>query len=426
MRRTLRALQFYSSSQIREILCAFANPLRSLREIFFLNERELFLKHIAQTSPSPLAFEVAKAEGCLLYDIHGKEYIDLIGGISVANIGHRNSKVIEAIKRQLDAYMHVMVYGEFIESPQVLYAKLLTDHLPSSLNSVYFTNSGAEAIEGSMKLAKRVTNRTQIIAFKNSYHGSTQGALSLIGDEYWRNAFRPLLPDILHLEYNSFESLNEITEHTSCVIVETIQAEAGIIVPSKEWMQTLRTKCTETGALLILDEIQAGFGRTGKLWGFENFDIVPDILVLGKALGGGMPLGAFIADKKMMNVLTEDPVLGHITTFGGHPICCAAGMAAMKVLLEEKTIDLVREKEKLFRSLLVYKKIKTVRSFGLWIALEFDSFETNKRVIDACINGGVMTDWFLFAPNCLRISPPLVINREQSEQACKIILEAIA
>ncbi|HEU4858252.1 MAG TPA: aspartate aminotransferase family protein, partial [Chitinophagaceae bacterium] len=292
-----------------------------------MNERELFLKHIAQTSPSPLAFEIAKAEGCLLYDVKGKEYIDLIGGISVANIGHRHPKVIEAIRKQLDAYMHVMVYGEFIESPQVQYAKLLTDYLPSALNSVYFTNSGAEAIEGAMKLAKRVSNRTQIIAFKNSYHGSTQGALSIIGDEYWRNAFRPLLPDVIHLEYNSFESLGEITSTTACVFAETIQAEAGIIVPSKEWMQALRNKCTETGTLLILDEIQTGFGRTGKLWGFENSEFVPDVLVLGKALGGGMPLGAFIADKKLMDAFTENPILGHLTTFGGHPICCAAGMA---------------------------------------------------------------------------------------------------
>ena len=234
-----------------------------------------------------------------------------------------------------------------------------------------------------MKLAKRITNRTQIIAFKNSYHGSTQGALSIIGDEYWRNAFRPLLPDVLHLEYNSFKSLDEISEKTACVIAETVQAEAGIIVPSKEWMQALRKKCTGSGTLLILDEIQAGFGRTGKLWGFENFEIVPDVLILGKALGGGMPLGAFIADKKLMDAFTENPVLGHITTFGGHPVCCAAGMAAMKVLLEEKIIDRVKEKEELFRSLLVHPKIKAIRSFGLWMAVEFDSFETNKKIIDA-------------------------------------------
>ena len=399
--------------------------MRSLREIVFsVNERELFLKHIAQTSPSPLAFEIAKAEGCLLYDVKGREYFDLIGGISVANIGHRHPKVMEAIKKQLDAYMHVMVYGEFIESPQVQYAKLLTDHLPSSLNSVYFTNSGAEAIEGAMKLAKRVTNRTQIIAFKNSYHGSTQGALSIIGDEYWRNAFRPLLPGILHLEYNSFESLDEISVRTACVIAETVQAEAGIIVPSKEWLQALSKKCRETGTLFILDEIQAGFGRTGKLWGFENFEIVPDVLVLGKALGGGMPLGAFIADRKLMDAFTENPILGHITTFGGHPVCCAAGMTALKVLLEEKIIDSVKTKEELFRSLLVHKKIKAIRPFGLWMAVEFDSFETNKKVIDACIESGIMTDWYLFAANCLRISPPLTISKKQIEEVSGKFLQS--
>jgi acetylornithine/succinyldiaminopimelate/putrescine aminotransferase len=389
-----------------------------------LNQRELFLKHIAQTSPMPLAFEIAKAEGCLLIDVNGKEYIDLIGGISVANIGHRHPKVIEAIQKQLEAYLHVMVYGEFVESPQVQYAKLLTDQLPASLNAVYFTNSGAEAIEGAMKLAKRVNGRTQIIAFKNSYHGSTQGALSVMGDEYWRNAFRPLLPDVLHLDYNSFQSLEEISERTACVIVETVQAEAGILAPSAEWIQALRKKCDETAALFILDEIQAGFGRTGMLWGFENFGVIPDVLVLGKALGGGMPLGAFIADKKMMDTFTANPVLGHITTFGGHPVCCAAGMAAMKVLLGEGMINEVKRKEALFTSLLIHPLIKSVRSFGLWMALEFDSFETNKKVIDASIEAGVMTDWFLFSPNCLRISPPLIISEEQIKKACKIILQA--
>jgi acetylornithine/N-succinyldiaminopimelate aminotransferase len=302
--------------------------------------------------------------------------------------------------------------------------------LPSSLNSVYFTNSGTEATEGAMKLAKRVTGRTQIIAFKNSYHGSTQGALSVMGDEYWRNAFRPLLPDILHLDYNPiaigfFESLNEISERTACVIAETVQAEAGIIVPAKEWMQALRKKCTETGTLLILDEIQAGFGRTGKLWGFENFDIIPDILLLGKALGGGMPLGAFIADKKLMDAFTENPVLGHITTFGGHPVCCAAGMAAMNVLLEENIIPEVKMKEELFRSLLVHPKIKAVRSYGLWMAVEFDSFETNKKIIDKSIEGGVMTDWFLFASGCLRISPPLSISENQIKKICRMLIQSI-
>lgn len=391
-----------------------------------MNNRQLFLQHVAQTSPAPLALEIIRAEGAILYDAEGKEYIDLIGGISVANTGHRHPKVIEAIQKQLDAYLHIMVYGEFVETPQVQYAKLLTDHLPSSLNSVYFTNSGAEAVEGAMKLAKRVTNRTQIIAFNNSYHGSTQGALSIIGSEYWRNAYRPLLPDILHLDYGSFEALEFITAQTACVIAETVQAEAGVIAPSKEWMKALRNKCTETGTLLILDEIQTGFGRTGKLWGFELFDIVPDIILLGKALGGGMPLGAFIADKKWMDTFTENPVLGHITTFGGHPVCCAAGMAAMRALLEEGMLNGVEQKEKLFRSLLVHSKIKTVRSFGLWLAVEFDSFETNKKIIDACIANGVLSDWFLFASDCLRISPPLIISEEQIRFACSIIMEAIS
>lgn len=390
-----------------------------------MNQRELFLRHIGQTSPAPLALEIVKADCCTLYDAEGKEYIDLIGGISVANIGHRHPKVIEAIQKQLDAYLHIMVYGEFVEAPQVQYAKLLTGHLPASLNAVYFTNSGAEAVEGAMKLAKRITNRTQIIAFNNSYHGSTQGALSVMGDEYWRNAFRPLLPDVLHLEYNSVESLDEITEQTACVIAETVQAEAGIIVPEKKWIQALRKKCTETGTLLILDEIQTGFGRTGKLWGFENFDIVPDVLLLGKALGGGMPLGAFIADKKLMDAFTDNPVLGHITTFGGHPVSCAAGMAALKALLEEKWIDTVKSQEELFQSLLVHPKIKAVRSFGLWMAIEFDSFETNKRVIDACIADGLLTDWFLFASNCLRISPPLIISEGQVRKAAAIIIHSL-
>jgi acetylornithine/N-succinyldiaminopimelate aminotransferase len=390
-----------------------------------LNQRELFLSHVAQTSPAPLALEIVKADCCTLYDANGKEYIDLIGGISVANTGHRHPKVIEAIQKQLDAYLHIMVYGEFVEAPQVQYAKLLTDNLPATLNSVYFTNSGAEAVEGAMKLAKRVTNRTQIIAFNNSYHGSTQGALSVIGDEYWRNAYRPLLPDVLHLEYNSFESLKEITERTACVIAETVQAEAGIKAPTAEWMLALRKKCTDTGALLILDEIQTAFGRTGKLWGFAHFNIIPDILLLGKALGGGMPLGAFIADKKLMDAFTDNPVLGHITTFGGHPVCCAAGMAAMKVLLEEEWIDTVQQKEKLFCSLLQHDKIKAVRSFGLWMAVEFDSFETNKKVVDACIANGILTDWFLFASNCLRISPPLIISEKQIKHATTIILNAL-
>lgn len=390
-----------------------------------MNLRQLFLQHVAQTSAAPMALEIVKAEGCELMDASGKKYIDLIGGISVANVGHRHPAVVEAIKKQLDAYMHVMVYGEFIQSPQVQYATLLTAHLPASLNAVYFTNSGAEAVEGAMKLAKRVSGRTEILAFNNSYHGSTQGALSIIGSEYWRNAFRPLLPGIQHLRYNNFDDLQYITEQTACVVAETIQAEAAIIVPQKEWLQTVQKRCSETGALFILDEIQSGFGRTGKLWGFEHFDVVPDILLLGKALGGGMPLGAFIAGKKLMDYLTENPVLGHITTFGGHPVCCAAGMAAFKVLLEEKIIEQVNTKAELFKSLLKSPHIKAVRAFGLWMAVELESFEQCKKVIDNCIKEGLITDWFLFKSNCLRISPPLNISTQQIEEAANKILKSM-
>lgn len=386
-----------------------------------MNQRELFLRHVAQTSDAPLALEVATAEGCMLYDVHGKSYIDLIGGISVCNTGHRHPKVVEAIKQQADAYLHVLVYGEFIQSPQVEYATLLAAHLPPALNAVYFTNSGAEAVEGAMKLAKRATGRSQMIAFKQSYHGSTQGALSVMGDEYWRNAFRPLLPGILHLEYNSFASLDFINNKTACVIAETVQAESGIRAPSVEWMRALRRQCDAHGVLLILDEIQAGFGRTGTLWGFEQYGIIPDVLLLGKALGGGMPLGAFIADRHLMWQLTHNPVLGHITTFGGHPVCCAAGMAAFRVLLEEGLTDTVKEKEALFRSLLVHPDIRSVRSAGLWMAVEFDSYATSKQVIDRCIQNGVVTDWFLFAPHCMRIAPPLVISTQQIKAACGVI-----
>ncbi|HVM87730.1 MAG TPA: aspartate aminotransferase family protein [Puia sp.] len=390
-----------------------------------MNNRELFFRYVAQTSPSPLALEIVKAEGTDLFDASGKKYTDLIGGISVCNTGHRHPKVVEAIKKQADEYLHVLVYGEFIQSPQVQYAKLLTDNLPSSLNVVYFTNSGAEAVEGAMKLSKRTTGRTQIIAFKNAYHGSTQGALSIIGDEYWRNAFRPLLPDILHLDYNSWGSLEHITEKTACVIAETVQAERGVYAPSLEWMKALREKCNQTGTLLVLDEIQTGFGRTGTFWGFQQFEIAPDIVLLGKALGGGLPLGAFIAGKKLMDQLTENPVLGHITTFGGHPLSCAAGLASAKVLLDADWIPRVKKKEKIFLELLVHPKIKAVRSAGLLIAVEFEDLDTNKKIIDRCIANGVLTDWFLFAPQCMRIAPPLIINENQIREVCEIILRAI-
>lgn len=390
-----------------------------------MTQRQLFLTHVGQTSEAPLALEIVKAKGSSMWDVKGKKYIDLIAGISVCNIGHCHPKVIEAIKKQLEDYMHIMVYGELVESPQVAYAKMLTDHLPPTLNSVFYTASGSEATEGAMKLAKRFTGRTQIISFTNSYHGSTQGALSIMGDEYWRNAFRPLLPDTLQLNYNSFTDLGNITEKTACVIAETVQAEAGVLVPQNNWLSALRTRCTQTGTLLVLDEIQCAFGRNGTLFTFDQFDVVPDVVLLGKALGGGMPLGAFIANKKIMDSFTHNPVLGHINTFGGHPVSCAAGLAALNVLIQENLMDGVKEKEQLFLSLLHHSSIKAVRSCGLMLAVEFESFEFNKKVIDALIEQGIFTDWFLFAANCLRIVPPLVITNEEIATACEKLIQVL-
>lgn len=390
-----------------------------------MTNRQLFLAHVGQTSQNPLCLEIVKAEGSKLYDINGKEYIDLIGGISVCNIGHRHPKVIEAIKQQLDHYLHLMVYGEIVQAPQVQYATLLADNLPASLNTVFFTASGTEATEGAMKLAKRYTHRTQIVAFKNSYHGSTQGALSIMGNEQWKSAFRPLLPDVLQLEYNSFADLEKITTRTACVIAETVQAEAGVIVPLPGWMEALRSQCCKTGALLVLDEIQCGFGRNGTIWGFEQCGIIPDILLLGKALGGGMPLGAFIADKKIMHALTHHPVLGHMNTFGGHPVCCAAGMEAFRILLQEKLVNAVQEKEKLFLLLLQHPQIKAIRSCGLMIAVEFQNEVICKNVIDALIEKGVFTDWFLFNMQSLRIAPPLTITTSEIKTACMTIQEVL-
>lgn len=389
-----------------------------------MNQRSLFLQHVGQTSPAPLALSFVRAEGCLLWDEAGRPTIDMISGISVCNVGHRHPKVVEAIKDQADKYLHLLVYGELVETPQVAFATRLAALLPETLDMVYFTGSGSEATEGAMKLAKRVTGRQDIVAFKHSYHGSTQGALSIMGDEYWRNAFRPLLPGVDHLEYGSFDDLGRITNRTACVVAETIQAEAGVNRPSAAWMKALRRRCDETGTLLVLDEIQAGFGRTGYLWGFEAFDIVPDILLLGKALGGGMPLGAFVASRDRMMQLTEGPVLGHITTFGGHPVCCAAGLAGLEALLEEGHIQDVFRKAGLLTSLLVHPRIRSVRSAGLLMAIEFETFEENKRIIDRCIEKGLLTDWFLFASHCMRIAPPLTISEAQIESACRIILEA--
>lgn len=390
-----------------------------------MNNRQLFLQHVAQTSDAPLALEMVKAQGMHMWDASGKQYLDMIAGISVCNVGHCHPAVVKAIQEQAASYMHLIVYGEFVQSPQVRYATFLTQHLPATLNSVYFTNSGSEATEGAMKLAKRHTGRTGVIAFKNSYHGSTQGSLSIIGDEYWRNAYRPLLPGVLHLQHNDMGMLDQITTHTACVIAETVQAEAGVLAPSVEWMQALRARCTETGTLLILDEIQCGLGRNGTLWAFEQYGIVPDVLLLGKALGGGMPLGAFISNRDIMWSLTHQPVLGHITTFGGHPVACAAGLAGMKALLEEKMIDGVFDKEKLFRSLLQHPKIKAVRSRGLMLAVEVEDFPSAKKVIDYCIANGVITDWFLFASNAIRFVPPLIISEDEIRQACAVLLAGL-
>ncbi|TAJ50482.1 MAG: aspartate aminotransferase family protein [Chitinophagaceae bacterium] len=390
-----------------------------------MNNRQLFLSHIAQTSPAPIGIEMVKAEGIYLWDKEGKKYVDLIAGFSVCNIGHSHPKVVKAVQEQAAQYMHLIVYGEFIESPQIAYAKLLTDLLPPSLNCVYFTNSGAEATEGAMKLAKRVTGRSKIIAFNKAYHGSTQGALSVMGDEYWRNAFRPLLPDVYHYDYNDDAVLAEIDSCTACVIVETVQAESGVTAPSKEWLQAIRQKCDAHCVLLILDEIQAGFGRTGSLWAFEQMGIVPDILLLGKALGGGMPLGAFVASQRMMHTLTYDPVLGHITTFGGHPVSCAAGKAALEVLLEGNYIKAVDEKEKVLLKQLVHPAIVSRQHCGLWMSLQFASEKIAQSVVHQCVQNGLITDWFVFAPNRLRIAPPLIIREAELTEVCATILRSI-
>ncbi|MGN6568858.1 MAG: aspartate aminotransferase family protein [Flavipsychrobacter sp.] len=390
-----------------------------------MNTRQLFQQHVAQTSPAPVGLEIVAASGNYLFDADGKKYLDLIGGISVCNIGHCHPDVVAAIKLQAEQYLHVMVYGELIQSPQVKYAELLAKHLPASLNCVYFTNSGTEATEGAIKLARRVTGRTDIISCNNAYHGNTLGSLSVMGSEYWRNAFRPLMPGVWRYDYNSDELIDAINKHTACVIIETIQAEAGIIVPAEAWLQRLRKKCTDTGTLLIMDEIQTGFGRTGSLWGFEHFNIIPDIVLLGKALGGGMPLGAFVASTELMNTLTANPVLGHITTFGGHPVCCAAGMAAMQVLLREQLTEQVAAKEQLFHTLLIHPAIKAIRSKGLLLAIELESADKVMQVLSACLHKGLFSDWFLFAANCIRIAPPLTITEEEIKDACNILLSCL-
>lgn len=388
------------------------------------NLRTNFFRHVAQTSPSPLALEIERAEGCWLYAPDGNRWLDLIAGIGPSVLGHRHPRVQAAVQAQLDAYWHTLVYGEFVLSPQVRFAQLLSENLPG-LDSVYFVNSGTEATEGAMKLAKRATGRRNFIACRNAYHGSTQGSASLMWPTYFTDAFQPLLPGIDHIGFNAFTDLEKIDQSTAAVLVETVQGEAGIIPPDTAWLQALRQRCDSVGALLILDEIQAGMGRTGQLFAFEKYGIVPDILLLAKGFGGGMPLGAFIAKKELMQLLTHDPVLGHITTFGGHPVCVAAGLATLEILLEGTLLAQVPEKVALFKALLVHPDIREIRNAGLWFAVDLGDAAKVQAVIQQCIQQGVITDWFLFNDQSLRIAPPLIITPEEIRFACRVIVDAI-
>ncbi|RXK52328.1 aspartate aminotransferase family protein [Aquirufa rosea] len=391
-----------------------------------LTHRQLFLNYLAKTSDAPLALEIEKAEHIYLYDQNGKSYMDLISGIAVSNVGHRHPYVVEAIKNQLDSYMHLMVYGEYIQSPQVKLAEALIKSTNSkSLNQVYFTNSGTEAVEGAMKLAKRYTGRTEIISCYQAYHGASQGALSLAGDENFKNSFRPLLPGIRHIRHGEIDDLAYITKKTAAIVIEIVGGESGVRLADKTYFQALRKRCDEMGCLLIIDEIQTGFGRTGTFWAFQSTGIEPDILLSAKGMGGGMPIGAFIAPEILMSSLTQNPVLGHITTFGGHPVSCAASLATLESIFRENLLDKVKQKGQLFKSLLKHPSIKEIRGIGLMLAVELDSFQTVKAVIDQCIEDGLITDWFLFCDYSIRIAPPLVITEEEIKKACNILLQAI-
>ena len=396
-----------------------------------MNQRELFLRHVAQTSDLPLLgvdVNIKEAKGVTLIDEQGKEYIDLISGISVSNIGHCHPKVVKAITEQAQKFMHLMVYGEFNQSPQVKYARFLTDLLPKKLNSVYYTTSGSEATEGAMKLAKRVTGRTEIICFKNAYHGSTQGALSVMGDEFFKNSFRPLLPDIKILELNNLKDLEQISSKTAAVIIEPIQGEAGVRKADKTFLKVLREKCDTHCALLIFDEIQTGFGRTGFLFAFEEAEVIPDVLLIAKGMGGGFPIGAFIASNKLMSCLTNDPVLGHINTFGGNAVCVAAAKATLEVIVEEKLIERAKQIEKLIKKHLQHPLIKELRVFGALGAVDYGNEELNMRIIKSCIENGIITDWFLFCATAMRIAPPLTITDDElikALQKIKMVLNKI-
>ncbi|MEQ8706579.1 MAG: aspartate aminotransferase family protein [Phaeodactylibacter sp.] len=390
-----------------------------------MNLRQLFLQHVAQTSAFPLMLEVETAKGMYLHSKDGKSYLDLIAGIGVSCLGHRHPAIVEAAKAQLDRYLHTLVYGEFVLAPQVQLAELLAKQLPDPLESVYFVNSGTEATEGAMKLAKRYTGRAEIVSCKKAYHGSTQGAASLMWPKDFTQAFHPLLPGIRHIDYNCEWCLQQITERTAAVVVETVQGEWGVRPPGEGYLKKLRHRCSEVGALLIFDEIQAGYGRTGTLFAFEQYGVVPDILLLAKGMGGGMPIGAFVASRDVMLALSDNPILGHITTFGGHPVSCAAGLATLQTLLSTDYIQQVKPKEALFLELLQHPAIREVRSAGLWMAVEMIDFEFIQVVIKRCLEAGLLTDWFLFNDRSLRIAPPLIITEEQIRWACSVILNAI-
>jgi len=390
-----------------------------------ISHKELFLLNNAQTSTSPNLLEIERAEGLYLYDKNGKSYMDLVSGFAVSNIGHRHPKVLEAIRGQLDKYLHLTVYGEFVQSPMVLFAQQLINVLPEELNNVYFVNSGAEATEGALKLAKRFTGRSAIISCYNAYHGSTHGALSVMGNEHYKQKYRPLLPDVSFINFGETADLELITTDTACVIMETVQGEAGIRIPTAAYMQQLRERCTATGTLLILDEIQAAFGRTGQLFAFENYGIVPDILLLAKALGGGMPIGAFVANREVMGVLKENPILGHITTFGGHPVSSVSGLASLNVILDENLVESVNDKGQLFKDLLVHPLIREVRGIGLMMCIQLDTFDQVESVSKLCAEDGLVIDWFLHCETALRVAPPLIITEEEIKTACQIILKSL-
>ncbi len=390
-----------------------------------LTQRQLFLQHNAQTSPEPLMLEFVRAKGIYIYDAQDKKHIDLIAGIGVSNVGHCHPAVVKAIQDQAATYMHLMVYGEYIQTPQVNFAKALAEILPESLSCTYFLNSGTEAVEGAMKLAKRYTGRKGFIACKNAYHGSTQGAESLMESDFYSAGYGPFLPHVSFIEHNNLTDLEKITSDIAAVFIEPIQGEAGIRVADLSYMRALRAKCTETGTLLIFDEIQSGFGRSGKMFAFEHYQIVPDVLLLAKGIGGGMPIGAFISSLEIMSVLSHTPILGHMTTFGGHPVCCAAGLATLRTLVDDHIVEEVEEKGQLFKQLLKHPAIKEIRGKGLMLAVEFENFELNKKIIDACILDGVLSDWFLHCSNSMRIAPPLIITKEEIKDACKTILKNI-